>query len=152
MSASTTNYTGRQVDLALFPDIAAPNVFESPRIGPNAMAIAGIMAMAQNYLRILLTPLGTYPSAPSLGSNFMSRMQSTKLRYASDIVHVFVIESARVVAFMQSVDQNKPLDEQILSATLTGQSLTNGNVSMAITLLSNANTPVSLLLPVVWNQ
>jgi len=147
----STDYTGRTVDLAMFPDLTQPNKFVNAEFSCAPKAIAGISMLVQNYVRILLSPLGCYVSDPTFGSNLISRLK--QVQYSSDITNAFATENSRVISYMQQ-NQNpaSPLDEQIASATLTGSNISGTSIELDITVVSQAGTGVSLLLPVQWNN
>jgi len=145
------NYQGRKVDLSIFPDLTVPNVAVDARLGNDPKAIAGAFSLVQNYLRILLTPKGHYPSDPDMGSNFLAQLRSTRIQYPTDLIHLFLIESAGVVRWMKNNSAGLPDDEVIQDATLSSTVLTPSTTSLTIEIETRAGTAVSFLLPVNWS-
>ena len=149
---TSTNYTGRKVDLALFPDLKTEYQAVSGRFSDFPRAIAGIAKLSQNYLRALLTPLGHYKSDPDYGSNLQSKMTTQRIRFPSDVLHAFVIESDRVASYLHAQEtEETPMDERFGKATLVGQNLIGGQIELTIELESASEETVSLLVPVSWS-
>lgn len=152
ISGTSKNYTGRKVDLSLFPTIQSPSVSVNSGLTAEPKAIAGLSAMAQNYGRVLLTPLGTYRGDPLMGSYFFNKLVTRLVRYPSDIQQTFLIESGRVIDYLDTVyAADAPLDEQVRRATLTDIELQGTSIGLVIELESRAGDSVSFLLPVNWN-
>ena len=152
ITSTSKNYTGRTVDLSIYPNITVENTQVVSGI-PFSRAIAGPSKVAQNFVRILLTPKGQYRAHPDLGSNFLQRIRSGFVKQDIDLLHLFSGESLGVKNFMDDlVTSSTPLDEQILSVEMTKYSAARGSFSMTIQLTTQGGESVSFLLPVVWNN
>ena len=152
ITGTSKNYTGRKVDLSIYPSVSTNNV---PVIAsaPYSRAIAGPSKVAQNFVRILLTPLGKYRSAPLLGSNFMLKIRSGFVKHDIDLLHLFAGESLGVVEFMNDNEPSStPDDERILSVVMTKYATPRGDFSMTIELTTRGGNTTQFLLPVVWNN
>jgi hypothetical protein len=151
--AATKNYTGRKVDLCLYPGLAASGVPVPARVGLFSRVIAGPGKAAQNFARILLTPLGTYRAYPKLGSNFMLRLEQGFVRFDVDLLHLFAGESLGVLTFMRSLATAvTPLDEQLAEVVMTSYSVQRGVVSLTLQFTTRAGVGTSFLLPVAWSS
>src|SRR4051812_21430592 len=116
ITGTSEDYTGRQVDIALFPAIQESGVPVPAEFSTNPKAIAGLSMVVQNYGRILLTRQGTYRSDPQMGTKFFDQVVSRGVRYPSDLQHIFLIESGKVLDYLANHYGNAPLDERISSA------------------------------------
>ena len=151
MSQLSTNYSGRTVDLSIFPDLSAIGIPAESKLSIQPKAVAGIAMAVQNFARILLTPLGNYRADPLMGSNFSQKLSNRYILYPSDLQQVFLIESARVLDYMASHYGSAPLDERIQSVSLLSSSVRSTTISMTIAVVTAAGNTVSFILPVVWN-
>lgn len=153
ITGTSTDYTGRKVDLALFPEIATPGIPADARLTNQPKAVAGLSAVVQNYGRILLTRLGTFRADPFMGSLFVDKITTRLVRFPSDIQQTFMIESDKVLEYMdEKVTDETPLDEQIKRASLVDQELSVTSVDLTIEIESRSGDKVSFLLPVNWNS
>ena len=152
ITGTSKNYTGRKVDLSLYPELTV-NGNKVSAGAPYSRAIAGPSKVAQNFARILFTPLGKYRGNPDLGSNFMQRIQNGAVKYDIDLLHLFAGESLGVMDFMSSNEpESSPDDERILSVEMTKYSAMRGAFSMTVELKTRGGDSVSFLLPVVWSN
>lgn len=150
--ATSTDYTGRQVDISIFPEMQTAGVLVDAEFSNNTKAIAGAAMVAQNFTRILLTPFGHYKSDPLLGSNFFSVLTTRNMQFASDLSLSFLLESARTLRYMNSIlTDDVPDDERIKSATMLSASVNGTNVEMTIQIETVAGTSITFLLPVQWS-
>ena len=152
MNSISTDYTGRTVDLSIFPTIAISMVPVGDSIDPSR-AIAGPSKLAQNFLRILMTPLGTYASNVDFGSNFMLRLKNGSIKFPVDLSQAFSAEALRVQLQMQKMyAANTPDDEKLGTISLQNFTINRGVVQLTINLTTVAGSSASFLLPVVWNN
>lgn len=151
--ATSKNYTGRKVDLSLYPEIAVSGVPVEGKISPSSRAIAGPSKVAQNFVRILLTPLGKYRAHPKLGSDFMLRLRQGFVRFDVDLLHLFTGEALGVVEFMEAQTTiDTPLDERIAAVELVEYSVIQGSVRLRARLTTQAGDNTTFLLPVSWGN
>lgn len=150
---TSKNYSGRKVDLALYPSINIPEVPVPSSAGPSPKAIAGPSKVAQNFVRIFLTPIGHYRGHPELGTEFMERLHSGAVRFSVDLLHVFSGEALRVVDFMRETTiDGTPLDERIESVELKDHSIDRGHIRLRIELTTQAGIGTNFLLPIIWSH
>ena len=149
---TSTDYTNRKVDLSIFPGIQFANLLADDALGPNSRSIAGPSKVAQNFLRLLMTPLGSYPSDLLLGSNFMLRLRNGSIKLPIDLQQAFSAEALRVTEWMSSHYGSAPDDEKIASVSLENFTINRGMIQLTINLTTQADSNATFLLPVVWNN
>lgn len=147
----STKYQGRKVDLAIFPELTGEGITADARTINNPKVIAGLGKMTQNFARILLTPLGHYRSDPDFGSELIAKLVMNQPRFPSDVLHAFLIERDRVIAYMRANERvDAPSDERIKSANLVSQDVSGTGINLTIEVVSESLETVSFLLPVNW--
>jgi hypothetical protein len=153
ISAISTNYSGRRVDLSLFPRLLLPNAPVEMEVSRLPMSIAGPAKAAQGFVKSLLTAQGEIPGDPTAGTNFFARISNSSIRYPSDMEHLFLIESSKAVdAWNESSAGSRPLDEQINRVALVGLEIGIQGVSISIELFTRAGESTTFLLPVNWSK
>lgn len=150
MITTSKDYSGRQVDLSVFPSLATANVPVSSEFGEGKV-VAGPMAAAQDFLRILLTATGHYKSDPSLGSDFYSGLSGKNVRFSSDLLHLFMIESDKVLDYLAIHSTNLPDDERITEARLVSSQVIGTSIDLVIELSFVAGNTLTVRLPVQWS-
>ena len=149
ISTTSTNNSGRKLDICLFPETVGPGPVRLEVPGPVAKVTSGRIKASQNYVRLLLTPLGTWRSDPTAGSNFSSRFLSGIAFTFDQIPSFFAAESLSVIQFMaNNRSANTPADERIVSATLLSYSVLTGSLTMSIQLAYADGAGTELTLPV----
>lgn len=156
LAAISSDYSGSdvRVDLSIFPDLGLPNravVSAAGRDGMFSRAVAGPAKAAQNYGRILLTPLGSVRSRPSLGSRLRERVNAGEIRYPADLAQVFAAENLRTFTFLAGVSAGRPDDERIATATLADTFVAPGGIELKIALTMRSGDATTLRLPVAWS-
>ena len=151
----SSNYTGRTVDLSIFAGLGVPGVpvasgFTVGSFGAS-QAIAGPAKAAQNYARLLLTPLGSNRARPLLGSNFLPRVRAGAVRYPADLASLFAIENLRVLTFLSTLPAPAFADEQLAGVTMTAAAVTPTGFAMSLTLSVASGDTLPFLLPVAWS-
>lgn len=150
--STSTDYTGRQVDISIFPDMVAPGQLVDATFSENPKAIAGAMMVAQNFARILLTQYGHYKNDPTMGSFFFEKLTTRNMQFPSDLELSFLLEKERVLRYMNSLLTDEvPDDERIRSATLLSANVSGSNVDLTIQIETVAGITMSFLLPVQWS-
>jgi len=151
ITGTSINYTGRRVDLSLYPAIRLSGVPVSNEFSQAPKAVAGLSALVQNFARILLTPEGTFRGDPTMGTNFFKKISAGGIRYPADIEHSFLIEASKAAEYMATAtDPSTPLDEQLETASLSDIEIGPTSISLVIDVVSRAGSTVSFLLPVNW--
>ena len=154
ITSTTTNYTFRKVDLSLYPDLRSAGIPVGMRLGSPARLITGHSKAAQNFLRVLMTPLGHYRSRPDFGSEFSTKIFSGSMIFAEDLPNIFAMESLRVLEqVFDPKSESIPSDEIIIRADLKDFRTSPGTLVMEIYLyFRNETEPKSIRLPIILDQ
>ena len=147
---TTTDYSGRQVDLCIFPDLQASDTPVDAAFGKAPKVVAGPLMVAQNFARFFMTDLGQYPSDPEAGSLFAKSLAQGEIRLPSDLTQLFAMEAFRVVEWMLNNSVDAPSDERISQVTLLDYDFTGTAIDMTIGIVTKAGDTVSFRLPVTW--
>jgi len=151
MSSISTDYSGRQVDLSIYPDQVSPGVAVEGSLSLGSRAIAGPLALAQAFALALLTPLGHYRSDPQYGSTLLEDLTDKKIEYPSDILHAFALSSVSVVSYFDTYRSQVPDDEKIATVRLETYNVRGTVIEMTIVMTTLAGQSVTFLLPVQWS-
>lgn len=152
ISSTSTSYTGRLVDLSLFPEIRSAGVPADMTLEPSGAVVAGVSKAVQGFLICLLSSEGENREDPFFGTNFRSRMILTNVRYPSDVDQIFTLEASKAIDWWNRNSKSRPLDEQIKTVELVSQSLTSTKVSLRLKLYSKSESDIDFLLPVNWSN
>lgn len=150
MSTISTDYSGRKVDLSIFPDGVTPNVPVEASLGFAGKVVSGPLAIAQAFAVALLTPLGHYKSDPDFGSTLIEDLSSKKIEMPSDILHAFALSSIPVVSYLDSARQDAPDDERIDAVRLESYNISGSVIELTIVITTLAGQSATFLLPVQW--
>lgn len=151
----TTNYTGREKDINIFPTVR-PTV-KGPQPTPGSFGkvssyCAGIQKLAQRYLIALLTIRGSQPNFPNFGTNLLKQVNTGSVTTNGDLVHIFNFANVSVISAFRSAQEkakNIPMDEQLDTVVLNSVSVTVGNsVNYNISLYTNAGQTYDYVLPI----
>lgn len=149
----STNYTGRKVDLSIFPTMMTAGVPAIAQFSNKTKGIAGPSRELQRYAIALLTPLGHYRSDPTYGSNFLQKLWSSQLRFNTDLNFLFIKETQRVLEWLAvNRPANTPTDEMLASVTLVSSNLTLTSVNITANAVMQSDDALTLLLPINWSQ
>jgi hypothetical protein len=158
MITTTTDYSGRQVDIEFLQTITAPTgsqyVTKSiARTTPKM--VAGIQKMVQRYATLLLTRLGDVYMAPDQGTRFIERIMRGNGRTGGFLEQTFAFASTDAISQMRADDNDAafgvtPDDERIAQATLLGYSMNFATsiLSLTVYLETQAGLPVKYVIPV----
>lgn len=146
---TSTNHSGRKLDLCLFPSMTAPGLTSMEIPGTVPKATAGRNKASQNFARLLLTPLGTWRSDAEAGSNVSSKFLSGIPFTFDQIPSFFAAECLSVIELMARQHQTgTPEDEKIVSSTLVSHTASAGVLSVRIALTYADGAGTELILPV----
>lgn len=152
MGVTTTNYTGRSVDVALFGVSQGGAVDMGLR--PTALAVAGKLKASQNYIRALLSTAEERKEDPEFGSSMVGDFRSSNISFPVQIEQAFAIANLSVLKWMKDrYTSSVPADERVDSTKLTNYSIEpGGKISLNIQLTTSAGESVAFCLPVVWSR
>ena len=149
---TTTNYSGRKVDIALFGSTPSGAAIEMG-MRPTALAITGKLKASQNYIRTLLSMVGERKEDGTYGSELIQSLLSTNISFPIQIQQAFSIQNALVLKWIKSLYTDATaLDEQIDTVALLDYSIQpGGKVSLSLQLSTLAGETASFYLPVAWS-
>lgn len=142
------NHQGRRLDLALFPWATGPGQTRMDLSGTHGRAVAGPSKAAQNWVRLLMTPLGTWRSTPEAGSNFPAKFIAGAPLTFDQIPSLFAVEAMDVIEFMHASAPDAPDDEWIVSASLADYRVSPGAIALRIEMSFASGDKTEFLLPV----
>ena len=156
---TTTDYTGRQVDLAGFHAPALPQ--GQYRIQLNlatdgvTQQVAGIQKLVQRYVNLLLTVKGGVVFDPIDGSTFLQDIHLGGTYTAEQLLHSFVFANAGVLALLRSEDADPTYgtpapDEMIADARILSSAFDNttGTLNIKVRITSRAGDNITFVVPV----
>jgi hypothetical protein len=116
--------------------------------GNDGMIIAGIDKLVQRFLLELLTESGSILFAPTRGCQFMAYLRMGHIRTSFDAHQLFNSALVDITRNLLS-DQllSDPTDEQFAGATLTSISLSADILTFGVSVLSQAGTGRTVVLP-----
>lgn len=151
--ASSTDYTGRSVDLSIF--LGAQAQGEQQLVldfSDGGDVITGIQKMIQTFTMLFLTEIGSVLYQPSLGCSFITAMRLGAIRNEGDVQAQFdlAIEQIRQTMDLVADAASLPPDETFDSAELTSFDLNTeaGKLTLKIALKSQAGASRVIYLPV----
>ncbi len=152
ITSTSTNYTGRLVDLCLFPGLNLPDTPRPMTVDGVAKVTTGISKAVQGFAVALLSREGENYEDTNFGTNFSSRMGYGGVKYPSDIGQIFAIEASKAIDWWNTNSKGRPLDEQIKAVDLVDQRIGATSVSLSIKVTSRADSDISFFLPVNWSN
>lgn len=149
---TSTNYTGRKVDLSIFPETAFANIPVEANLALGSRAVAGPLALSQAFAVALLTPLGHYRSDPNYGSTLMADLTEKRVEFPSDIQHAFALATISVIGYFDRAWANHPDDEKIATVALDTYNIRGTVIELSVILKTVAGPTAVFLLPVQWSS
>lgn len=154
--ATSTDYTGRSVDLLIFQGVKAAGD-QKLVLGfgdEGGEVVTGIQKLSQTFTTLFLTRLGTIPYHPELGTDFVTALQQGRIKDESDVKAEFAIavEQIRQTLALQANENSLPDDETFDSAVLNSFNLDKAasklTLSIQINSLAGSNRTIFLPIPV----
>lgn len=145
----STDHSLRRRDLSLFP-WASRDAASVPSGFAGGRFVAGRSKEAQRFASCLLTPLGSVPSDPEMGSEIPGYVRArSNMSFFHDADSVASAESLRVVEWIFSrLPEGRPPDEVIESAEVLSWSPGAVSLDLSIRLLFADGEPGTVLVPV----
>lgn len=156
---TTTDYTGRTVDLETLQTIKAvtPVTQLQLTVRDNATSrrVTGIQKLAQRYATIFLTQRGTVEYSPIQGSTFIGPATSGLIANNANLIHFFNVANFQTIRQLQGEDNDSrfgptpPDDERIVTATLLDFEVDqfSGKLSLRVSITSLAGQNYIYVLP-----
>ena len=151
ISGTSTNYSGRKIDLHIMQGVKAPATTSiTPSVGVISNYCTGIQKLVQRYAIMLLTELGSQEPYPEFGSNFLTKLTSSSSIFnVRDVYHIFAFAndkvSKEIIAYQ--IDNILPEDEQLNTASLLDVVPQSEGVALKIQIVPMSNTAVEFIIP-----
>lgn len=156
---TTTDYTGRQVDIELLQTILRPanlvevsvsNVSKTPKM------VTGIQKLVQRYAMLLLTNLNQVHFAQDQGGDILRLLLEGYVQDKGQLQYAFAFANNLVMSMLNDDDLNDtqygtaPDDERIREATLLDSSVDKGTATayFRIQITSQAGDDFTFVIPV----
>lgn len=151
-ASTSKDYTGRTVDLSLFPQISSSDVPSAMGIGPQTRVISGPLKACQKFIAVLMTELGSDRVRPNMGTSLPAALKGGRIFISpGQIEQAFNVEAAIAVNYLDAVRKpGQPLDEIITEVRLRTYSSARRSLSLTAdaTMADGSTSPI--LLPVIW--
>lgn len=109
----------------------------------------GIQKLAQRWVLEFLTETGTLLFDPTRGCDFMTVVRAGLLRTEADVLTQFRFAQIDITRNLQAEESSTTaIDEQFASATLTSVELLPGYMQLYVTVLSQAGSSRSVIMPI----
>lgn len=144
----TRDYTFRTRDISLFPIIGEGGGGLDVQMDPHVCT--GKSKASQNYFRLLMTPIGSFPSDPDAGSEFFKATEGRNLS-EPELLNLFASENLRVIEYLTTIQQGKdiPDDERIVEGRLSSVAVSRTGFSIVVELsFADGDPPLPFVLPI----
>lgn len=125
MSASI-DYTGRTVDILIFQGVkeTGSQPIETG-FGTSGYVCTGIQKVAQTWLALFMSDIGSTLNKPTRGSSFLSAVRLGRIQVSDDVPAEFALAAKQVSRTMEldTVGTDLPDDERLDRATLVDYQL-----------------------------
>jgi hypothetical protein len=150
-SSTTTNYSGRLVDISLFNQ-GNENNLSNLGVRPQSLVITGKLKASQNYLRILFSNIGERKEDPSFGSEAPSIFKSCNFSFMSQVTQNFSIANENTIKYIKSKYTNEtPTDEKIDKVVINNLEFNaGGRILLYLTLYTVEAEAHNFYLPITW--
>jgi hypothetical protein len=134
------------VSLAMLSYLTVGQAIQSLFQGGGSVVSAGPVKVAQRFYLHLMTPKGSVPYRPSVGSQFVPRLQQ-RAASDSDVFAAFASAMLDVTAAMQNEEAAAdPPDERFRSARMTQLVVANGHITAVVQVNTLAGVSANLSL------
>ena len=134
---STTNYSGRTVDMLLLQFVAAPaaDVVVSPDVSRVPRITAGVEKLAQRFAQLFLTQVGSVMNRGSEGTEFMNALGSGRIYNESTLRAAAAAANKDVFNQIRTEDLRlgTPDDEMLVESTIKDLGLDRARATVSIT-------------------
>lgn len=148
ITGTTTDYSGRLVDIEILNTVDGPSANKSLHLSLTpGRIVTGIQKAVQRYTCLFLTYDLKFD--PGIGSVFIPAIaQGVVVSYA-DLYKLFSISNSLVLDQLSKTSTGMPDDERVASATLTDATLNRGSstISLTIKITTVAGDSASFVIP-----
>lgn len=152
ITGSTTNYSGRKVDLHIFQGVN-PNKLSpvTPSFGKISNFCSGIQKLIQRFAIALMTDLGSQPNYPDFGTKLMSTLNNRNMLFnKADLYPIFNFAAYKVVSEFrdyQAKNYDIPDDEKLNTAYLSDIIISNDSIAFKVTIIPVSGDTTEFLIP-----
>lgn len=147
MTATTTNYAGRDVDLLIFQGLSTQKETRVEMALGNEVC-SGIQKVAQTFAILFLTDKGSQPWDPTRGTNFMSSLRNNRIRDDNMLQAQFQFALLDIFDYLEGrTNDDTPDDEVLTGAELLSWDLRPTSLSIRVKLTTLAGTSRTYVIP-----
>jgi hypothetical protein len=150
--ATIADYQGRTFDILAFQPSANSTEMEQALASEanGGLICTGIQKLAQRWTLEFLTPIGSIPYKPNIGSYFMIALRTGQIRTDVDVVSFFSGASSQVSGRLKTEDLDSDKDDEKLdSADLLYFDITEDRtLVLSVQINSLAGTSREVILPI----
>jgi len=153
MTATTTDYSGRLVDLLIFQGVKAEGEAAiTLGLGTAGEICTGAQKLSQSFTLLFLTRLGSNPKHPDWGTNFVPAVQQGRVNTEKAVNSEFNTASELVRRTLAKAWEGTalPADERLSKATLNSFTIDteNSKLVLYVKLVTAAGVSLVIVLPV----
>lgn len=153
MNTVSVDYSGRKTDLFILQGAQAEGAHQLYLgFGDAGEEITGIEKLVQSFLTLFLTRMGTIPSHPAVGSDFVTAMQQGRILDDGQVISEFATaaEQVRSLLLLEAEENGLSADETISRIVLQSFDLdrTNSKLVLTVRVESAAGPSRVVYLPV----
>ena len=145
---TTTNYSGRKVDLLIHQGVDAVGETQVQLGLGDGYVCTGVQAVAQMFAKMLLTDVGSRLRDPYFGTHFMSSLRNNEIADENGLQSSFQAAVADILEYLSNVEAPADPDERLVNAELIQWDLRPTKLSMHVKLTTEAGTTREVYLPV----
>lgn len=152
ITGTTTNYSGRKVDIHIFQGVNPDKLAAvTPSFGNISNFCSGIQKLIQRFAIALLTDLGSQKDYPEFGTTLMRTLNNRNLLFnKADLFPIFNFASYKVISEFkdyQAKNSDIPADEKLNTAYLSDIIIANDSVSFKVTIIPVSGNATEFLIP-----
>lgn len=147
----STDLTGRQVDILIAQGLnfvdRDTEVVELA-FGDKEREIAGPQKLIQRWFISFLTKIGSVPTFPNYGTNFVRSIELGRIITDADVRIEFAEAAALVEDILGSDVTSRPDDERLDQAELVRFELSKTKLNLTVRIVSQAGEGATVILPI----
>jgi len=159
MNGTTTDYTGRQVDLECLQTVVAPTgTTELSLTATNGVSrrITGLQKAVQRYVALLLTPTSSVPFPGDQPNTLLDALRTGTVSNTGTLRHLFNMANAAALDAIRKDDYNtvkfgdQADDERISTVELAGMTIdyATSTLGLSLTFRTEAGSDYAYVVPV----
>ena len=150
--STSTSYSGRLVDLCLFPKLATPDTAAGMSVGPSTRVIAGPAKACQKFMVVFLTEKGSDRVRPDMGTSFPTILRNGSVFVTpGQIEQLFNVEALVAINYLNSIrSKGQPKDEIVTKVTLRTYMATRTSLAITADVYFADGSISPIILPAIW--